>query len=221
MPRTQRYGYKKPRITRISTDKRRPRRLTPTGIPFGSNCLEKSGKVGDSFGFSIPGNVAMKKLNWIFFLIFLLGAVLQFNDPDPVIWMAMWGAAAGACLLFGLGITRISKRRSKGSSLESVDSASSVKITRHDPDASARSWFARYGFFGLAFRAVPLLIGIIALIWAAMLIPDVVQSAGDLRWKEVFNVVTMSSIAVEWAREMGGLLIIAAWMGMIYRSSRK
>ena len=50
----------------------------------------------------------MKKLNWIFFLIFLLGAVLQFNDPDPVIWMAMWGAAAGACLLFGLGLTRIS-----------------------------------------------------------------------------------------------------------------
>ncbi len=118
----------------------------------------------------------MKKLNWIFFLIFLLGAVLQFNDPDPVIWMAMWGAAAGACLLFGLGLT---------------------------------------------FRVVPLVIGIIALVWAAVLIPDVVQSAGDLRWKEVFNVVTMSSIAVEWAREMGGLLIIAAWMGVIYRSSRK
>ncbi len=121
----------------------------------------------------------MKKLNWIFFLIFLLGAVIQINDPDPIIWMAMWGAAAGACLLFGLGLT------------------------------------------GSAFRAVPLLIGIVALVWAAVLIPDVVQSAGNLRLKEVFNVVTMSSIAVEWVREMGGLLIIAAWMGMIYRSSRK
>lgn len=121
----------------------------------------------------------MKLLNWIFFLIFLLGAVIQINDPDPVIWMAMWGAAAGACLLFGLGLTRS------------------------------------------AFRPVPLLIGIIALIWAAMLIPEVVKSAGDLRWKEVFNVVTMSSIAVEWVREMGGLLIIAAWMGVIFHSSRK
>ena len=152
---------------------------TSTGIHFGSNCLEKSGKVGDSFGFSTPGNVVMKKLNWVFFLIFLLGAVIQINDPDPIIWMAMWGAAAGACLLFGLGLT------------------------------------------GSAFRAVPLLLGIIALVWAAMLIPEVVKSAGDLRWKEVFNVVTMSNIAVEWAREMGGLLIIAAWMGMIYRSSRQ
>ncbi len=121
----------------------------------------------------------MNLLNWVFFLIFLLGAVIQINDPDPVIWMAMWGAAAGACLLFGLGLT------------------------------------------GSAFRAVPLLIGIIALVWAAILIPVVVNSAGDLRWKEVFNVVTMSSIAVEWVREMGGLLIIAAWMGVIFHSSRK
>ncbi|MBC9867969.1 MAG: hypothetical protein F7O42_08860 [Opitutae bacterium] len=118
----------------------------------------------------------MKMLNWIFFLIFLLGAVLQFNDPDPVIWMAMWGAAAGACLLFGLGII---------------------------------------------FRAVPLAIGIVALVWAAILIPEVVKSAGDLHWKEVFNVVTMSSMEIEWVREMGGLLIIAAWMGIIYLSSRK
>ena len=66
-----------------------------------------------------------------------------------------------------------------------------------------------------------MVIGLIALVWAAVLIPDVVESAGDLHWKEVFNVVTMSSIAVEWAREMGGLLIIAAWMGMIFLSSRK
>ena len=45
----------------------------------------------------------------------------------------------------------------KGSSLESVDSASCVKITRHDPDASTRPPFARdefyekCGLFGVSF----------------------------------------------------------------------
>ena len=30
---------------------------------------------------------------------FLLAAVLQYNDPDPVQWMAIYGAAALACVL--------------------------------------------------------------------------------------------------------------------------
>lgn len=45
----------------------------------------------------------MKIINWIFCFLFLLSAVLQFNDPDPVIWMIMWSAAGISCLLFGLG----------------------------------------------------------------------------------------------------------------------
>ena len=115
----------------------------------------------------------MKVLNWIFFLVFLVGAVIQVNDPDPARWMAIWGAAAGACLLFGLGFNQG------------------------------------------AYRVVPVIIGIIALVWAVLLFPDMLNSAGDLRLKEVFNVTTMSNAGVEWVREIGGLLIIVIWMGVI------
>ncbi len=118
----------------------------------------------------------MKILNWILFLIFLLSAALQFNDPDAIIWMLMWGAAAAACLLFGIG---------KG------------------------------------LRAFPLFVGIIALIWAAILVPSVVETTGDIRWSEVFVLVSMSNITVEWVREIGGLLIIAVWMGVLCRQSPK
>ena len=45
----------------------------------------------------------MKILNWILCFLFLLSAVLQYNDPDPLLWMIMWGAAGIACLLYGIG----------------------------------------------------------------------------------------------------------------------
>lgn len=35
--------------------------------------------------------------------LFLIGFVVQYNDPDPVRWMAIYGAAFGVCLVVALG----------------------------------------------------------------------------------------------------------------------
>ncbi|HEV8364918.1 MAG TPA: transmembrane 220 family protein [Gemmatimonadaceae bacterium] len=35
----------------------------------------------------------------LFFLMFALSVVVQFNDPDPIRWVAIYGAAALVCLL--------------------------------------------------------------------------------------------------------------------------
>ena len=42
---------------------------------------------------------AWKVADAIFLLMFVFSVVVQVNDPDPVSWMAIYGAAAVACLL--------------------------------------------------------------------------------------------------------------------------
>jgi len=37
--------------------------------------------------------------NGIMLLMFLFSAAVQVNDPDPLVWMAIYGAAAVVCLL--------------------------------------------------------------------------------------------------------------------------
>ncbi|MCZ6674430.1 MAG: transmembrane 220 family protein [Verrucomicrobia bacterium] len=118
----------------------------------------------------------MKRLNWLFCFLFLLSAVLQYNDPDPVVWMLRWGAAGIGCLLFGLG-----------------------KLP----------------------KALPIAVGVIGLIWATVLLPRILETSVDIRWKEVFMQASMSNITVEWIREMGGLLIITTWMGVLVLLGRK
>ncbi len=41
----------------------------------------------------------MKIINGIFILIFLLSAALQYNDPDPLVWMALYLYGAVLCFL--------------------------------------------------------------------------------------------------------------------------
>ncbi len=41
--------------------------------------------------------------NGIMLLMFLFSAAVQFNDPDPLVWMGIYGAAAAVC---GLEIRR-------------------------------------------------------------------------------------------------------------------
>src|ERR1700741_10508 len=41
----------------------------------------------------------MRIFNLIFFILFVLFAVLQYNDPDPWIWIPIYGYAAVLCLL--------------------------------------------------------------------------------------------------------------------------
>lgn len=41
----------------------------------------------------------MKILNAIFAVIFLISAVIQYNDPDPALWVAIYGYGALVCIL--------------------------------------------------------------------------------------------------------------------------
>jgi hypothetical protein len=97
-------------------------------------------------------------------LLFLVAVALQYNDPDPVQWMAIYGAAALACLL---------------------------------------------ALRGRLPRWLPALVGLAALVWAAALAPRVV---GQVAPGELFREMGMATLAIEEAREMGGLLIVAIWM---------
>ena len=42
----------------------------------------------------------MKITNIIFASLFLFSASIQYNDPDPFVWMTLYGMAAVACILF-------------------------------------------------------------------------------------------------------------------------
>ncbi len=44
----------------------------------------------------------MRILNWIMAVVFLLSLIVQYNDPDPLAWMIVYGMATMVCLLFGL-----------------------------------------------------------------------------------------------------------------------
>jgi hypothetical protein len=48
---------------------------------------------------SAAGGVAWKVADGVFLLLFALSVVVQYNDPDPYVWMAIYGAAAVACFL--------------------------------------------------------------------------------------------------------------------------
>ena len=100
-------------------------------------------------------------------VLFAFAAAVQYNDPDPLQWMAMYGLAMLAC---GLALA------------------------------------------GRLPRLLPALAGLGALVWAGTLAPGVVErvSLGEL-----FQSYGMLSTAVEEGREMGGLLIVTAWMGAL------
>ena len=107
---------------------------------------------------------AVRILTAIMGVYFLFAVVMQYNDPDPVQWMAMYGAAALACALALVG--------------------------------RARWWF---------------LVGVaaVAAAWAAMLAPGVI---GHVAPRDLFAPAGMLAPAVEEAREMLGLIIVAVWM---------
>lgn len=41
----------------------------------------------------------MKIINAFFAVIFIISAVIQYNDPDPALWMAIYGYGAVVCIL--------------------------------------------------------------------------------------------------------------------------
>jgi hypothetical protein len=48
-------------------------------------------------------SVAWRVADGLFLLMFAFSVIVQLNDPDPLPWMAIYGAAAVACLLSILG----------------------------------------------------------------------------------------------------------------------
>ncbi len=106
-------------------------------------------------------------------LIFALALVVQYNDPDPWRWMALYGAAAGACLLAIRG--------------------------------AASRWLAAA-------------VAVAATVWAASLAPAV---AGRVAPGDLFREVGMASLEIEEAREMVGLLLVAAWMLVLLFTARR
>ncbi len=106
----------------------------------------------------------MKILNYIMAAMFLFSVVVQYNDPDPLVWMTIYGAALAVCVLEILGRNR---------------------------------WY------------FPAMVGAITLVWALMLVSQVL---GKVAFSELFEAWEMKDQRVEVAREMGGLLIVAFWM---------
>ena len=47
-----------------------------------------------------------KKLNFLFFFIFLISGFLQFNDPDSLIWITIYFTASFFSLLFHFSINK-------------------------------------------------------------------------------------------------------------------
>ena len=103
----------------------------------------------------------------LFFLMFAISVVVQFNDPDPIRWAAIYGAAAVVCLL---------------------------SLVRR-----VASW-------------QPLVVGAIALVWAATIGPRVV---GRVDPKSMFSAWEMKDLGIEESREMYGLLLVAFWMAVV------
>jgi hypothetical protein len=47
----------------------------------------------------------MKVVNLLLALMFVAFAYLQFNDPDPIVWILIYGSMAVICALAAFGIT--------------------------------------------------------------------------------------------------------------------
>lgn len=108
------------------------------------------------------------------FAAFVMSVIVQYNDPDPMMWVLMYGAAALACFLMIKDVLQ---------------------------------WW------------IYALVGTVALIWAGFLSRYVI---GQVAFFDMFEAYEMKSLAVEQAREMGGLLIIALWMAVLaIRSNRE
>ena len=103
----------------------------------------------------------------VFAGLFVLSAAVQYNDPDPVRWMLLYGAAAVVSLLVALG---------------------------------RATW------------TMAAAVALVALIWAATLAPAVLGTVG---MGELVQAWEMKDTRIEEGREMYGLLIVAAWMGVL------
>jgi hypothetical protein len=107
-------------------------------------------------------------LNALLLAMFVFSLIVQYNDPDPWLWMSVYGVAAGACLL---------------------------------------------AFRRPAHWQIPGVLALTSGLWAATIAPRVL---GRVAFGELFEAWEMKDLRVEEAREMGGLLIVAVWMSVLF-----
>ena len=111
--------------------------------------------------------------NYFMTVLFLVIAGLQFNDPDSLQWILIYGMAALVCLLW------------------------------------ERQFISRFWYY---------LLSGIGLIWLILLF----VSADHLSFGSMFDEFKMTNQNVEVAREIGGLLIVSIWMGVLgFKSKSK
>jgi integral membrane sensor domain MASE1 len=103
-------------------------------------------------------------LNYFMLVVFLYMVGVQYNDPDALLWIGIYGIAAVICFLASRG---------------------------------RLPWF------------ISALMAVAVLGWALTLAPQVI---GKVSFGELFVSMEMKTLAIEQAREMGGLLIVAFWM---------
>lgn len=120
--------------------------------------------------------MVFKLINLVMALLFLLSVVVQFNDPDPLLWIAIYALCAVACLLV----------------------------------------FTEYKHW-----IFPALVATLAIVWVISLVPSLYPHLADINWREVLGSVEMKSTQTEIVREIGGLLIAAAWMILIAIKSKQ
>lgn len=107
--------------------------------------------------------MAMTVFNALFLAAFILSAAVQYNDPDALLWIAVYLAAAVLCIA----------------------------------QLRGRLW-----------RWAPFALLAVCLLWIGSLLPSVV---GKVSPQEIFESITMRTRAVEQAREIGGLALVALW----------
>ena len=136
----------------------------------------------------------MRILNPIMAALFLLSAAVQFNDPDPIQWIAIYTTAAFACVL-----------------------ATGVAWQVRRPHGIERA----RGNLRAKVQWISVLTGMAAFVWAAFLLPEAVRQNAPLSLPLVFGSAEMMNERVELVREIGGLSIVAFWMLVVFFTGRK
>jgi hypothetical protein len=117
--------------------------------------------------------VVFRVVNAVFALLFVVAAALQYNDPDPLGWTAIYLAAAACCI---------------------------VALLR--PKQLAPS----------------LIVGAIAIVWAAILTPEAL-AVGELA--HIAESMKATRPGIEIMREVLGLCIVAVWMAVLAWRARR
>ncbi len=100
-------------------------------------------------------------------VLFLVAALFLYNDPDPLLWMGIYGAAAATSFIGALD-----------------------RLPR---------W-------------LPAGVGIVAVVWAGRLLP---QMSGHVPLAELVRELEAATPIIQEGRAALGLIVIAVWMGAL------